>query len=104
VADDEFGSTYNSANTAIYTISMVIEKAGSWLVSGVGAGTNEAGYQLLNVLNGVPVLNTTATTPAGPQDASGIAVTVATGAFVVAGDSNDNNVVAKLTDSLPSVA
>jgi hypothetical protein len=104
VADDEFGATYNSANTAIYTISMVIEKAGSWLVSGVGAGTNDAGYQLLNVLNGVPVLNTTATTPAGPQDASGIAITVATSAFVVDGASADNNVVAKFTDSLPSVA
>lgn len=104
VADDEFGATYNGANTAIYTISLVIEKAGSWLVSGVGAGTNEAGYQLLNTLNGVPVLNTTATTPAGPQDATGIAITVATGAFVVDGASADNNVVAKLTDSLPAVA
>lgn len=104
VADDEFGGTYNGANTAIYTISMVIEKAGAWLVSGTGAGSNDAGYQLLNTLNGVPVLNTTATTPAGPQDATGIAITVATGAFVVDGSSADNNVVAKLTDSLPAVA
>ena len=104
VADDEFGGTYNGANTAIYTINMVIEKGGSWLVSGVGAGTNEAGYQLLNVLNGVPVLNTTATTPAGGQDATGIAITVATGAFVVDGASADNNVVAKFSDSLPAVA
>lgn len=104
VADDEFGATYNSANTAIYTINLVIEKGGSWLVSGTGAGTNDAGYQLLNVLNGVPVLNTTATTPAGPQDATGIAITVATGAFVVDGASANNNVVAKVTDSLPAVA
>lgn len=103
VADDEFGATYNGANTAIYTINLVIEKAGSWLVSGVGTGTNEAGYQLLNVLNGVPVLSTTAATPAGPQDAVGIAITVATGAFVVDGASADNNVVAKFTDSLPAV-
>lgn len=104
VADDEFGATYNAGDTAIYTINMVIEKAGSWLVSGVGAGSNEAGYQLLNVLDGVPVLSTTAATPAGPQDATGIAITVATGAFVVDGASANNNVVAKLTDSLPAIA
>ena len=104
IADNEFGATYNQANTAIYTINLVIEKGGSWLVTGTGAGTNEAGYQLLNVLDGVPVLSTTATTPAGPQDATGIAITVATGAFVVDGASADNNVVAKFSDSLPSVA
>lgn len=104
VAANNFGDTYDSANTAIYTISLVVEKGGSWLVSGVGAGNNEDGYQLLNVLNGVPVLSTTAATPAGPQDAAAIAITVATGAFVVAGDSANRNLVAKATDSLPAVA
>jgi hypothetical protein len=106
VADDEFGSDYNDANTAIYTISLVIEKAGSWLVSGVGAGTNDAGYQLLNVINGVAALNTTATTPAGPQDEDAIATNInfpASLVYVVDGASNGNNIVAKLSDSLPVV-
>jgi hypothetical protein len=103
-AANNFGATYDDADTAIYTISLVVEKGGSWLVTGVGAGNNEDGYQLLNVLNGVPVLDTTAVTPAGPQDATAIAVAVATGKFVVAGDSADRNVVAKASDSLPAVA
>lgn len=104
VADNEFGATYNAANTAIYTINIVTEKYRSWLVTGVGAGSNANGYELLYALDGVPVLDTTATTPAGPQDATGIAISVATGAFVVAGASADNNIVAIASDTLPKVA
>lgn len=104
VADNEFGITYNTAYTAIYTINIVTEKYRSWLVSGVGAGSNASGYQLLAALDGVTVLNTTAVTPAGPQDATGIAITVATGAFVVAGASGDNNIVAIASETLPKVA
>jgi hypothetical protein len=104
VADNEFGATYNTADTAIYTVNIVTEKARSWLVSGTGAGSNASGYQLLAALDGVTVLNTTAVTPAGPQDATAIAITVATGAFVVAGASADNNIVAIASETLPSVA
>jgi hypothetical protein len=74
------------------------------LVSGTGAGSNASGYQLLAALDGVPVLDTTAVTPAGPQDATAIAIAVATGAFVVDGASVNNNIVAIASETLPSVA
>lgn len=95
----DFGSTYNGAQQG-YFVNLAVERSPAWLVSTATADTNEAGYQLLNALNGVPVANTTAATPSGPQDASAAAVTVAGGTFVVSSSSNDRNVIARLRDGL----
>lgn len=95
----DFGSTYNGAQF-VYSINLATERNPAWLVDTSTAESNANGYQLLSALNGVTVLDTTATTPAGPQDATAAAVTVATGAFVVGSSSNDRNIIAKVRNEL----
>ena len=53
-----FGSAYTSSQT-VYTVKMATERAAPWLVSGSGAGadTNSVGYQLLDSLQGLAVVD-----------------------------------------------
>lgn len=103
VLANSVGATYNGNPAGVYTISITTERNPAWLVDSSTTESNTNGYQLLNAIDGVPVLNTTAATPAGPQDATAIAVTVATGKFVIASGSADRNIVAKLSGTLPAV-
>lgn len=104
VLANSVGATYNGNPAGVYTISITTERNPAWLVDSSTTESNTNGYQLLNAIDGTPVLNTTAATPAGPQDATAIAVTVATGKFVIASGSADRNIVAKLSQTLPAVA
>lgn len=110
---DNFGTGYGASEGVlygVYTINIVSEKAGQWKVSvgtaGDDAGNNTDGYEFLNVLDGTPALNTTATTPTTdtgiPQDAGATAFTVLGGAFEVNSAANLNT-VAKASDVLPAV-
>lgn len=80
----DFGSTYNGAQD-VYTIKFVTEVSPSYLVTGDGAGSNTAGYELLNVLNGTPVLATTA---------------IAATSVVTGSGNNDRNTIATLSNYL----
>jgi hypothetical protein len=114
VTADTFGSDYGAVEGrlyGIYTISIVTEKAGQWNVTSAAAGSNDAGYQFLNVLGtNIPALNTTATTPAGTlvnntpttQDVGATAFTVVGSVFVTAAGATLNT-VAKASDVLPAV-
>ncbi len=95
----DFGSTYNGGRQGYY-INIATERNPAWLVDETTVESNTNGYQLMAALNGAPALSTTATTPAGPQDATAAAQTVATGAFVVSDSSNDRNIIAKLRNEL----
>lgn len=95
----DFGSTYNGAVQG-YFINIATERNPAWLLDETTVASNTNGYQLMATLNGTPVLNTTATTPAGPQDATAVAVTVAGGAFVVSDGDNNRNIIAKLRNEL----
>ena len=95
----DFGSTYNGGQQ-LYTIKFVTEKSPAYLVTSAAAGDNVNGYQLLNVMQGVPVLSTTAVTPAGPADAGAAAVTVAGGVIETGSASNDRNTIATVSDTL----
>jgi uncharacterized membrane protein len=95
---------------AVYTINIATEKTPSWLMTGAGPGDNEAGYQFMGIkgLNSgsVTALSTTATTPAGPQDAGAVAIDVAAasgGVFVTTSGNAARNIIGKASDVLPSV-
>lgn len=82
----DFGSTYNGAQDG-YFINIATERNPAWLMDTSTVESNTNGYQLLNALNGVPVLDTAA-------------VSVAGGAFVVSSGSNDRNIIGKVREEL----
>ncbi len=82
----DFGSTYNGAQDG-YFINIATERNPAWLMDTSTVESNTNGYQLLNALNGVPVLDTAA-------------VSVAGGTFVVGSGSNDRNIIGKVREEL----
>lgn len=97
----DFGSAYNGG-VAGYYINLATEKSPAWLVSAspVAPNTNNTtGYQLLDALQGLAVASTTATVPAGPQDASVGAISVAGGLFEVS-DNTNRNIIATVRSTL----
>lgn len=82
----DFGSTYNGAQTG-YFINLATERNPAWLMDTSTVESNTNGYQLLNAIDGVPVLDTAA-------------VSVAGGTFVVSGSSNNRNIIGKVRDEL----
>lgn len=102
VTANNFGSAFSNSAMAIYTVNLVTEKSGQWMVESASAGNNTDGYQFLNILDGVPVTPTTVeNTPAGPQDASSPPISATS--FEALGSTN-RNVVALATGTLPKVA
>jgi hypothetical protein len=84
VNSDTFGSAFNGSQT-VYTIKFVTEVSPSYLVSSAMANTNELGYQLLDVMQGVPVLATTAVSVSYIETGSG---------------DNDRNTIATISNFL----
>jgi hypothetical protein len=82
----DFGSTYNGAQTG-YFINLATERNPAWLMDTSTVESNANGYQLLNAINGVPVLDTSA-------------VSVAGGTFVVSSSSNNRNIIGKVREEL----
>jgi hypothetical protein len=105
------GNEYLLNAIAVYTINIATEKTPAWLMTGAGPGDNETGYEFMGIkgLNSgsVTALSTTATTPAGPQDATAVAIDVAAasgGVFVTTAGDVNRNIVAIASETLPSVA
>lgn len=104
------GNEYLLNAIAVYTINIATEKSPSWLMTGAGPGNNVDGYEFMGTYGinsgAATALSTTATTPAGPQDAGAVAIDVdaaSGGVFVATAADAKRNIIGKASDVLPQV-